>query len=436
MRCKISIAMALCLVALPVLAADDEDKLFGSDTMVVTNTKKLEKDPNTGTGRLFQLGGSLAINSTLGFGTRGGLPEQPFSFSSDLIAFMDSRLNSHLRGYASLLYSYSHADRTNSIFLNEAFIDFDIRDRLFFRIGKQRFKSGLGMRWRATDWINSDPVDTLDSQYADSLRTGVTGIRLWTKSSTLFLRLPEGDDVTRTRLLLKQDITLGGIEFSLSCSVEKGTAAVFGLGASFGALGIDWYVESALSGEAARPRVALVEPGERTMNPLENIRVYREEGVRPLVVAGGSYNNQARRLGFSFEYFFNSAGYSDADLYPYAALAGAAVPNYLGRHYLALAGSKSEIFSLTDSCSLTALGNLSDMSFALYPVYTLRINDNLALSLSLTWFFGSKNGEYTFPRLAADGTKPFTITDPLAMTVAYGEERDWLKVNVRLELGL
>ena len=441
----IKIVLFYCIIfpllfSLPgIAAAEDENKIFGTDNMVVTNSDKMKKDPNKGTGRIFQMGGSISINSCISLGSTTGdnyLERQPFSFSSDLIAFMDSRINSHLRGYASLLYSYSHADRTNSGALNEAFIDFDIANRIYFRIGKQRFKTGFGQKWRISDWLNSTTVSVLDTGYSDSLRTGLTGIRMKTGFFTIFMKMPENEELNSIQLYLQGEFSIGNAHFILSHISEKGRAPAYSAGVSFGALGLDWYAEIALSGESRRDRVKLADPGSRTADPYANILVYREQKLRPLIIAGASYNNQARKFGFSAEYFYNGYGYENAALYPYAYLSGTAEPSYLGKHYLAVTGSKSEIFSRTDTVSLVLTGNLNDTSFALYPSWSTRINDNLSLSLSLTWYFGKTDGEYTFPRYNGESGQPFVITNPLTMEVEYGSDRDVLAANLRLQLSL
>ena len=430
----------LLIIMKPGIAAtEDENNLFNSNNMIATNTKKNEIDPNKGTGRIFQIGGTININSSIAFGSQTGsgyLQKQPYSFNSDLIIFMDSRINSHLRGYSSLLYNYSHADKTNHGALNEAFIDFDIANRVYFRIGKQRFKTGFGQKWRISDWLNNKTISILDTSYSDSLRTGITGLKVKTGFLTAFFKMPENADISTTQLYLQGEISIGNAYITISHVFERGRAPAHAIGISLGALGIDWYSEITLSGESRRKQIRLVDPVSRTTDPYANIIIYQEQKIRPLIIAGGSYNNQARNFGISFEYFYNGYGYNNANLYPYAFMAGAAEPSYLGKHYLAIAGNKSKIFNQLDSIQVTIAGNLNDSSFAIYPLWTTRINDNLYFSCSITYYFGKKNGEYTFPRFSGENGEPFTITNPLTMKVDYAADRDILIVNIRIQLSL
>jgi len=445
---KILWSSVFIIVFATSLAAKDPDEsaLFGKDTMIKTNKKAFLTDPNKGTGRKFQIGGDIFLNTSLALAEVAGgsfseqLEQQPFTFSSDLIVYLDARLNSHLRVFTRVQTKYTGSNSTNDFILSEAFVDFDFSNKLFFRIGRQKIKTGLGNSWRVSDWLNTKKIGVLDSDFSEKTRTGLTGIKMthegFLGNKVLFLKMPDDDVLNDMGFYFRFEWQLGSAEISLASYNQRGTKSLWSLGANVGFLGLDWHGEIALSPESGFDKVRLVPIASRTTNLFTNIEVYRDQKIRPQVVIGASYNNQARKYSIGFEYFYNDAGYDNKDLYAYALLKNTFTPNYMGKHYLSLSLSFSEVFALVDNFSLVVAGNLSDTSFSIYPYYTTKINDELTFSASCTVNFGSENGEYTFPRInvTETGVTGFAVYNPFTMEVVNYGNPDILKINLRLSL--
>ena len=107
----------------------------------------------------------------------------------------------------------------------------------------------------------------------------------------------------------------------------------------------------------------------------------------------------------------------------------------MGQHYLALAGTLYDFFTMRDSLSLIAVANLSDNSGVLYPYYQVYINQELKLLFAMAFFLGKEHGEYTFPRTSASNAG-FSLLNPFTMEVSNWGNAEIMALTLRLELHL
>jgi hypothetical protein len=119
----------------------------------------------------------------------------------------------------------------------------------------------------------------------------------------------------------------------------------------------------------------------------------------PQVSAGGEIGirySDEDSLYLGAEYFFNDAGYADADLYPWLIAQERFTPFYVGRHYASVYGLLPGPGQWDDtSFVLSGFGNLSDRSFLARLDYNVTVLTFLALNAYGSVAFG-ENGEFNF----------------------------------------
>ena len=144
----------------------------------------------------------------------------------------------------------------NTYDLSEFYLSFDLGKRVFFRVGNQLLAWGPAFVWTPVDFVNLQRLDPLASV---DLRVGKPGLRLHVpmRQSNLFLFAdfsrsvdldePDVDDLARTALAARWDLTALGFELGLSGYFGRDLPASFGLDLSGRLLGFDAYGEAALN---------------------------------------------------------------------------------------------------------------------------------------------------------------------------------------------
>jgi hypothetical protein len=299
--------------------------------------------------------------------------------------------------------------------LDQLWLNFDVRRRVFVTAGKQHVKWGVGRFWNPTDYLHAAPRDPLAVFDA---RTGTTMVKLhapweargWNAYGVVLLE-DTGPRPVATRRVGRvgaggrTEIVLGTFELGLDALLSDGRRPRLGVDASLGVWELDLYAEAALrraGGNVERWRRV---PGSGAPLGLEPVR---HAGLTPQVVLGGTWSamySDEDLITVGAEYFYDRTGYDDATIYPYLLavpflFSGAPSPFspfYLGRHQAAVFASLPRPGSWNDT-TLTAslLGNLSDGSFVVRLDHSVLLLTYLRLETYVAGHLGTRGGVHRF----------------------------------------
>jgi hypothetical protein len=261
--------------------------------------------------------------------------------------------------------------------LGELYYGFDIGKRLFVRVGKQLLAWGPSQVWTPVDFVNRERADAFSSV---DLRQGKAGLKLhlplgkanaflFTDFSDLISGSTVKDPAESLTVAGRLDATLAGFEFGLSGYAGPAVQAKAGLDFSGNLFG------SAVYGEAAWAPA----DSSHDASLSASLGISRSLG-------------ELKRWTVSTEAFYQSLG---ADHTGDAAAMALLAPLYMGKAYVYAAVIAKELFSPDLSTSLSALANLSDLS------WTLRLSEDLSLpglptmTLGLACSGGGAGKEFT-----------------------------------------
>ena len=316
-----------------------------------------------------------------------------------------------------------------SIGLDQAWLAFDLGHAVFITAGRQHVKWGTAHFFSPTDFLASryrDPLSVVDT------RLGVTMVKAsipWEAAGWNFYAVAVFEPT-------QQPATgLGSAGSSGSTQATGNTPATNGAGTTLGDIGGAVRAEAtfgqtvvgidglAQKGRKARAGLDLTTPlgpyldlyGEASIRSGSDVQLYHQvahpnplAGLAgrfvkvdpahpPLGVAAGITSDLAlannRSLNLGLEYFYNSAGYSDAHIYPWLLFTGTFQPFYTGQHY----GAFSATLSDTEAKStyvLSNIGNLSDASFIVRGDYLVTVLSYLQFSAFAGVHYGTPGGEF------------------------------------------
>ena len=338
--------------------------------------------------------------------------------------FFDARPSEDLRVYGSVKAAYPFSTETAdgisvpNLSVFELFADFNLNDKVYFRMGKSTVKWGVGYFWSPADVINLEPINVLD---AEAQREGPINFRInvpiaGTQNNLYFYTILDSEDVDfdTTALAAKAEFLLGNYEVGLGAYYRYDTAERAMLTLT-GPLGdFDIFGEAMVSRGSAKTFVtSIATDGTIDIRTEGDVR----ESLFFSASAGFLYSNSNENLTIVGQYYYNGEGYSNSDrdsLVSQAKLAiAAAFPNPAtmaslsaslsslisgsGQHYAALMLSKGELLSIEDlSASVIAMANLSDLSGLVKPSLSWSVTDNFKLTLSPMFLFGpTGSGEFS-----------------------------------------
>lgn len=335
--------------------------------------------------------------------------------------FFDARPSEDLRVYGSVKAAYPFSTETAdgvlvpNLSIFELFADFNLNDKVYFRMGKSTVKWGVGYFWSPADVINLEPINVLD---AEAQREGPINFRInvpiaGTQNNLYFYTILDSEDVDfdTTALAAKAEFLLGNYEVGLGAYYRYDTAERAMLTLT-GPLGdFDIFGEAMVSRGSAKTFVTSIAPnGTISKRTNDDIR----DSLFFSASAGFLYSNSNENLTIVGQYYYNGEGYSPADretLVDDAYIAIAQNPassaqlfaslssliSGSGQHYAALMLSKGELLSIEDlSASVIAMANLSDLSGLVKPSLSWSVTDNFKLTLSPMFLFGpTGSGEFS-----------------------------------------
>jgi len=447
-----ALMLAACLVAAPMAAAErpGEDDMFGAPA-AATASPTPEPASTTRGDDAAELAHSEASKDAFASGTTvdnplqmGGLyfqqaiasPLEGYNAGSSALtapllfdAFMDARPTERLRGFVQARLTYDPAASPTGAYnlptaaglkaqaagltptpqpnpqvaLDQAWLKFDVGQKVFVTAGRQHVKWGVGHYWNPTDFLT---LQKLDPQQLIDTRLGTDMLRL-------SLPLPGNAAVTAIGLVDGANGQLGGAagaarvemnfgshaEVGLDAITQAGTLPKYGADVSFPVGPIDAYAEAALftgNGYSVPALNGTVTAGQ-ALTAVAGADTYG--GPLLQAVAGGAYD---------FAWRDNALGSQNGNAYPLMIFEGDYQPYYMGRNYVAgYLSAEGPDEGKHSSYNLSTICNLTDGSLQ------TRLDLQWALDTYLTFgafgaaHYGTRGGEFNFavdtPTIYYDG---------------------------------
>lgn len=420
-------------VVAPLDQGRDEAAMFGGETS--TTTTELERDAasldgKSSMGRLsdavqanddfLDLGGELWLFGQAAFAREGDLQDTAVSSPSFVDLYLDVRPTDRLRAYARGRLSYDFTVAAGAVdflgrpqteasaALDQLWLKFDLFRSVFVTAGKQRIRWGSSRIWNPTDFLNQsfrDPFNFLDLRLGVALLKLHLPIEAWGWNFYAIANLEDAASFKQVGGALRAELNWETAELSLSVAGRKDAPLQLGADLSAGFWLIDFRAELALthgSRQAFYQGELLFDPptGPTASEPgapwsvrLPLPSVYsRQDDWIPQLVLGLDLNlpvfeNDTVIVGL--EYFYNNAGYTNANLYPLLFFSGSFNPLYVSRHYLGASAIAIGPGDFNDT-TIVVFGatDLSDHSWFVRGQYSVRVLTYLDVGLFGNLAFG------------------------------------------------
>jgi hypothetical protein len=299
---------------------------------------------------------------------------------------------------------YMSEDQQMLLSLKEIFVDFNISNVVYFRVGKQVLQWGLGYLWNPTDLINIEKKSFTD---LSALRDGTFGARVDVVFSPTihlytFLGFQGVESISDVALAARAVFLVGTVEFGVSGWAKDSKIPVFGLDISAPLFwSLNFYAEASASWGFNSDK----------MRPDGSTYSIRDRLV-PRITAGLSRSfdlgDVQDRIQVNVEFYYNDAGYNE-NMFESANRAAFLQGGYYssgdyGKVYGALFITINKIFTSNTTLTLSGLGNFSDLSFMVMADLSYTPVNNFTISFKLISYLGSNFREYTIAFNSSDLT--------------------------------
>jgi hypothetical protein len=437
--------------------AGSEDEIFGNEETVTPEGKlkdsslneELEKKSLTFSGFLnSRTSGSYKRGSVL---RRLGITD-----GSDFQSYfqgnfgLDARLPKGIRGYFNLSADYypaglsqsrvfkvplaylgvpvyydtidlAAAEKTYAVFnINEIFMDINFGKRVYFRIGKQLLKWGVGYLWTPTDMISVEKKNIQDSS---QVMQGSYGLKITVPFGTRaniysFIDMNQAKHIADLSMANKVEVLIGNTELALSILLKQHNVPVYGFDFTSRVLTLDVHGEATLSYGDNQRRLRgwpwYLAIGSSTV-PVEYLYLAGggsavfSERVRGEWIGKASFGfgrgfevlSVKDRVRFDVEAFYNHAGYGthvfekDFLNVTYFLSSGLYTPNYLGQYYVGGFITVRQLFVEELSAMVNCVVNVLDQSSIVSGTLTYSPFYDLSINLMVNGIVGKENREYT-----------------------------------------
>ena len=423
-----------------------------------------------------KIGGQFYMRSILSVTQGQGLGKSSFSVPTLLDVYLDARPTDRLRAFVLGRLTYDPLLNTSevvtgvpasslglttasnpAVYLDQAWLTFDIARSAFVTAGRQHVKWGTGVYFNPDDFLASQPRDPLAVFDA---RLGVSMLRVqvpWEKTGLTFTAVAVFEPTQNVSTL---GTTIGGSSGSVNLTSGTATTSNGLLNDVGGAGQIEYdFKGGAVGVNALAQRNRAWRTGSFVTAGIGDLDVYGEAVLKqcldfpnmptnatcaasgapditvppsspyrfgPLLqppspifqaVAGLSYGinfegNKSITLGA--EYFFNTASFQ-ASQYPNLIFQGYFQPFYLGRNYLVLSATLTDTTAKT-TWVLTNIGDLSDRSFITRVDFIITVLSYLQVESYASVDYGHRGGEFRLgfdiPGVSLDGSPSIDVSVP------------------------
>ncbi|MFC1668996.1 hypothetical protein ACFL20_01275 [Spirochaetota bacterium] len=423
----------LFLFSAGLYAADNkinEDDIFGDDNTVIQGEKikknpflkEIENESLTLTGSLTSRN-AYHMNREWMKGNDGAYENNRMSNYFQSYFSLDARLRENIKGFINASLNYypagtyvpsrisaptlfpdeiDYAEKKYATYsLNEIFLDFNIKKHVYFRIGKQNLKWGVGYLWMPNDLINVDKKNILDPY---QVRQGVYGLKIHVPFGTRvnlysFVNFNDAENIDESAVSGKIEVLIKNTEMSISATKKKGNVPVFGYDITSRALTLDLHGEVSISRGDSRNYMRIDSEGNPTV-----FEYSTRWSPRICLGLGRGFDvfDIKDRIRVDAEFFYNRNGYSN-NLFSYGEQIAETVltyniyePNYHGKYYGGLFFTITRLFVQDLFCMVNYIINLSDYSSVLSTMFSYTWMYNLTFGLMINGYMGKKDREFTF----------------------------------------
>ncbi|MCX5784982.1 MAG: hypothetical protein NTX59_04790 [Elusimicrobia bacterium] len=356
-------------------------------------------------------GEAVSVLEDVVYSTSTGNPLNSYILGNIML---DARLKNGVKAFANMETEYYAKTRETTSILREAFLDFNINRRAYFRTGKQVLQWGRCYLWNPTDLVNVEKKTFIPKI---GYRDGAYGVKFHVPFGTdynIYGFLDTGNAAEDRDLggALKFEFLTGRTEMAFSGWAKRGRYPVFGYD---------------LSSRLGHVDIA----GEVSVARRDNTRFIRDSGgvldtyrkkddwVSKAAVnfsKGFRLGNFTDRLTVATEFFYNQTGYTKTpfrDMTPYTFSGplsvlspgtkrdfmlgnGLYTPNYLSKYYGAVFTGISR-FIITDmTLNMNYVRNLNDNSGVLSTGVTYKNINDFSAGCLVNAYLGPADSEYTF----------------------------------------
>ena len=439
---------------------NDSQQLNGAPSTNKFDSNEMKVDP-------LKIGGSIFMQAQV-FGREGAkLVDESFSAPTVLETYLDARPNDRVRAFVNgrLTYDPTRATSTangatnasagaNSIGvtslsgnnpnvqLDQLWLRFDILQKVYLTVGRQKVRWGVSRIWYPTDFLNSQPRDALNPFDA---RLGVNMVKVHVPIESLGWNfyaygLFDNIDVNASGFTLgrigaaaRAEFVLGPAEITGSAVYMPGRRPRYAFDISTPLGPIDLYGEVAI--RSAKDFTKYNVPGDLTEDNFVSkwlagdVTPFRPTGVTAQASGGASYSlnyTDKNTLILGAEYFFNPMGYQSPAEYLVQSFLPSfdgsvldpaqRVPLYQGKHSLALTVTAPGLPDLSwVTLSLSNIINFSDPSGLARLDAIFRVLTYLNVQAFASVFYGQPGGELRcqLPASLPSQVAPFVTADQL-----------------------
>lgn len=401
----------------------DENALFADTATVVQSVTAADsvEAPKKSAG----FSGEISTAALAGFPRDDfGAPNLSSYVVGNLMA--DARLLDGIKGFANAEARYQAQYDTVSFHLREIFMDVNVKNRVYFRAGKQVLQWGRCWFWNPTDLINVEQKAFIQKI---GYREGAFGLKTHVPIGTRanfygFIDTRGADTLSKTAGAIKAEVLVKRTEMAVALWDRKGRPPVMGADFSTRVFGLDW------SGEASLFREDIE---KRMVEKNGTLLLVSGDSVWSTRVATGfthtfDVNGIPDRLSVTVEGYYNASGYDsrifeDKALYqdgtskldlPFALPPGITLPtepvtkldffirnglyrpNEHAKYYAALFTSFSRFINSDMTLSFNAIGNIPEKCAVVAGAVSYRDLRDLSLGLTIIGNVGPDDREYTY----------------------------------------
>jgi hypothetical protein len=340
-----------------------------------------------------------------------GDPSLTTRLSGDL--FFDARPERDFRVFGKVKADYRvPSDWEVEIF--ELFSDFQLRDRLYFRAGKQTVQWGVGYFFSPADVLSLVSIDPEDPEVQREGPVAVkTHFPFGAHNAYLFLIANDIDEPYQIAVAPRLELLLGDYELGIGAFYQtdltpKGMMTLTGPFRD-----LDLFAEAMVQWGSDRTFVEFTPPP--STYSIDRRLLFSG-------TAGFGYRNSEWNLTLFAQYYFNGQGYKEQFSFTSTAVGAALLAGEIaatdlidpGRHYLAASIGWSEVLDSDFSLSLFYMANFSDSSGLINPSVTWEPVKHVGLSTGIRLSYGESGDEYG--RVDLDPIDPDPEAGPVAWT--------------------
>jgi hypothetical protein len=411
---KKSAVIIMFIVTVSLYSQDDPDSLFDTGNMIETEEEVItEQSPEKEVliNKGVDIGGSFYSTFRSSWIWYEDSDDSDLAVDLGAKIFLDARPDENFRFFLKVSAFYPFSESGWSSELNNAgveivelFSDFNIKNRIFFRTGKQTVKWGVGYFFSPADVINLSRIDPEDPEEE---REGPIALKIHIPlgvNNLYFYTIAENIDKPEDLSFApKFEFVISRTEIGIGGIYRKDYAPRGMVTISTSIADVRLFGEAVVSYGSDKTFIEETDdfisypPGIKTYN--ENDRIFFSGTL------GFSYTVTQINLMFTGQYYFNGEGYSDGDLWHDNAAGiiilqeqGEISANdlvYRSRHYGAGSINYMEMFGSDISLSVFWIGSFLDFSGQIKPSIIWTPAEYVKISAAVPVFYGDRLDEYT-----------------------------------------